>query len=529
MFLTHFRKLLPVAAFFLFGSVSVVLWQSQNHHQRELVFQHTEISAEQIRIRVEGLMKARMSSLEFLADRWVERVPPDFSKQRFSAFAHSFYTHYPGFTGINWIDPEGVIQWVYPEKENAMAKGKNVNHHDDPRYRQTFNRAKQHSGYVVTPCVELFQGGLGFDTFWLLTYDGKVQGYLNGVFEIKKIMNTCLARDILKNFWVRIFEADQLIYINEKEDDVGSQTNTLHAHREIHFPGKSWKLELEHKVTIYPTVIITNLWVLIFGLVISAILSLALHFLLERIVMYRKARDHAFHEISERKRAEEHIRNLSRQLMKAQEIERHRLARDLHDHLAQDLSVLKISLDTFFNDQPNALVDKKDRLSKLSKMVQQTIVEVRDLAYGLYSSELDQLGLVQAVHKLCEDFSVGSELRVDFFSAGMDEAKLDFDTEISLFRIIQEGLNNIKKHAHAAHVTVRLVPSYPNIILRIEDNGKGFDVRKRRESALSAKRMGIRSMEERAALLNGKMQIDSRLGQGTKIVIKVPFQEKTDG
>ena len=529
MFFTPFRKLLPVAAFLFFGSVAVVLWQSQNRHQRELVFRHTEISAEQIRIRVEGLMKARMASLEFLADRWVERVPPDFSRQRFSAFAQSFYAHYPGFTGINWIDPEGVIQWVYPEKENDGAKGKNVNHHDDSRYRQAFNRAKQHPGYAVSPCVELFQGGLGFDTFWLLTYDGKVQGYLNGVFTINRIMDTCLARDILQNFRVRIFEAGQLIYINEKKDDVDSQTNMLYAHREIHFPGKNWKLELEPKVAIYPSVINESLWFLIFGLVISAILSLVLHFLLERILMYRKARDHAFHEISERKRAEEHIRNLSSQLMKAQEIERHRLARDLHDHLAQDLSVLKISLDTFFNDQPDAPVDKKDRLSKLSTMVQQTIVEVRDLAYGLYSAELDQLGLIQAVSHLCEEFSIGSELQVDFFSAGMDESKLDFDSEISLFRIIQEGLNNIKKHADAAHATVRLVASYPDIIIRIEDNGKGFDVRKRRESALSAKRMGIRSMEERAVLLNGKMQIDSRLGQGTKIVIKVPFQEKTDG
>ncbi len=529
MFLAPSRKLLPIAAFLFFGSVAVVLWQSQNRHERELVFRHTEISAEQIRIRVEGLMKARMASLEFFADRWVERVPPDFSQQRFTAFAQSFYTFYPGFTGINWINPKGVIQWVYPEKENVRAKGKNVNNHDDSLYRQAFNKAKQSSGYSVTPSVELFQGNLGFDTFWLLTYDGKLQGYLNGVFEIKRIMDTCLAKDTLHNFRVKIFEAGQLIYINEKEDDVGSQIHTLIVHREIHFPGKSWKLELEPKVSIYPSVIISNLWVLIFGLGISAILSLVLYFLLERIAMVRKARDHAFHEISERKRAEEHIRNLSRQLMKAQEIERHRLASDLHDHLAQDLSALKIGLDTFFNDQPDAPVDKKDRLSKLSTIVQQTIVDVRELAYGLYSSALDQLGLIQAVSELCEEFNVESELHVDFFSAGMDELKLGFDTEISLFRIIQEGLNNIKKHADATHVTVRLVASYPDIILRIEDNGKGFDVRKLLESALSAKRMGIHSMEERAALLNGKMQIDSRPAQGTKIVIKIPLQEQTDG
>jgi signal transduction histidine kinase len=117
---------------------------------------------------------------------------------------------------------------------------------------------------------------------------------------------------------------------------------------------------------------------------------------------------------------------------------------------------------------------------------------------------------------------------VDFYSAGMKDLQLDFDTEINLYRLIQEGLNNIKKHAQAGHVVIRLVASSPNIILRIEDNGKGFDVERRLARSLKEKRMGLSSMEERVSLLEGKMNIRSRPSKGTKILIEVPCRERQD-
>jgi signal transduction histidine kinase len=108
----------------------------------------------------------------------------------------------------------------------------------------------------------------------------------------------------------------------------------------------------------------------------------------------------------------------------------------------------------------------------------------------------------------------------------MKDLKLDFDTENGLYRLIQEGLTNIKKHANADHVTIRLVP---NIILRIEDNGRGFDVQKRLATITKEKRMGIRSMEQRVKLLQGEMEILSRPMQGTKISIKIPYKDKKSG
>ena len=165
----------------------------------------------------------------------------------------------------------------------------------------------------------------------------------------------------------------------------------------------------------------------------------------------------------------------------------------------------------------------------MTRRVQGTIMAVRDLAYNLRPGNLEQLGLAQTLLEHCEEFSAKTGVRVDFSAAAIDELQLDFDTRITLYRLIQEGLNNVQKHADATDVTIRLVTSFPYIILRIEDNGRGFDVKNRLFSAANEKRMGLRSMEERAALLGGKMRIESRTRQGTKIFIEIPFKEKKGG
>lgn len=231
-------------------------------------------------------------------------------------------------------------------------------------------------------------------------------------------------------------------------------------------------------------------------------------------------------DITDLKHAEEHVRILSQQLIKAQENERQRIACDLHDNVAQDLSLLKISCETLFDDQSSPCGEIKQKTSKLSNILQRCILYVRDMAYDLQPPGLDQLGLVRTVYQYCEEFSKKNGIKIDFFAAGLDHLNISSDTEINLYRIIQEALWNIKKHANAENITIKLVASFPHIILRIEDDGIGFDIKNQFVAALKEKRMGLRSMEERVRLLNGKMRIRSRLNEGTKIVIEVPFKEK---
>jgi PAS domain S-box-containing protein len=229
-------------------------------------------------------------------------------------------------------------------------------------------------------------------------------------------------------------------------------------------------------------------------------------------------------DVTQRKQAQDQVQFLTHQLIKAQENERLKISRDLHDHIAQDLSTLKISLETLFKDQPTETIKK---LTQLSDILQRSIAAVRDMAYDLRPPGLDQLGLVKTLYLYCEDFSKSSAAEIDFAAAGVDELNLEYETEINIYRLIQEALNNIKRHADANRVTIRVVASSPDIVIRIKDNGKGFDVKSRRKQALKEKRMGLQSMVERVRLLQGKINIQSRPNKGTYIFIAIPLKEKT--
>ena len=232
-------------------------------------------------------------------------------------------------------------------------------------------------------------------------------------------------------------------------------------------------------------------------------------------------------DISDRKEAEEKIHRLSHELIRVQEIERQRISRELHDRVAQDLSTAKIVADRLSLPQMEPMPPEVGReVSKISGALQGAINTVRTLAYDLRPPVLDDMGLVQTIFQYCEEFSERTGLDIEFSSAGVETVKLDPDTEINVYRLIQEGLNNVKKHAEAHHVTVKLVKAFPNIILRIEDDGRGFDVNARRMASSSEKRMGLQSMEERVHLLQGKMEVQSCLNQGTKIAIRIPSREE---
>jgi len=231
-------------------------------------------------------------------------------------------------------------------------------------------------------------------------------------------------------------------------------------------------------------------------------------------------------DISERKRNESRIQQLSQQLLKAQETERQMISCELHDRVAQDLSASKIECDMLFKNEPTLDAPAKAKLLEISKRLQGSINAIRDLSYDLQPPTLAEMGLLKALEIYCEEFSNQFGRKVDFQSAGLNLFKLDADTEIHLYRLVQEGLNNIRKHADSEKAVVRLLGLFPNIILRIEDTGKGFDVKARELALGDEKRMGLRSMKERVNMLGGQMTIQSNPMQGTKIYIKIPFQEQ---
>lgn len=231
-------------------------------------------------------------------------------------------------------------------------------------------------------------------------------------------------------------------------------------------------------------------------------------------------------DITELKEAQKKIQDLSRQILSAQEIERQRIARDLHDNVAQNLSSLKILFQTLLAGGSVPSKENKEKAKNITEIIQLCIRDVRNMSYDLCPPELDQLGLAKAVEQFSNLFSTREKIEIDLKIHGLNENLLSPDININLYRLVQESLNNIKKHADATRVNILMISSFPDIIIRIEDNGKGFDVEDRKTAALKEKRMGLENMIERVSLLGGEISIKSQANKGTRIDIIIPYKEK---
>jgi signal transduction histidine kinase len=299
-------RILPFAAFLFFSSISLVLWQMQIAYERVTLQRHTATTSQQLQIRIEGLVKSRLAALNLLADRWVERVPPDFSQERFMAFSEALFRHYPGFAAINWIDSQGNLQWSYAgDPRETPVVSKNLHHHPTPGYRESFEKARQGLEPSITPTVEIEQGKTGFEVFIPLLHDNSIQGYLNGVFWVEQIICASLPDYLLYDFSIRIFEEDRLVYSSEEAQRASAQAG---EQRDIILGERKWQLELERKRDLGSAIYSHNLTFLTFGLLLSAGLSMLFHLLLKKMEMYRKSRDEAIHEVRERAKAEKALR-----------------------------------------------------------------------------------------------------------------------------------------------------------------------------------------------------------------------------
>ncbi len=230
--------------------------------------------------------------------------------------------------------------------------------------------------------------------------------------------------------------------------------------------------------------------------------------------------------IVEARRAEEHLQTLSRELLRAQEMERQRLARELHDDVAQSLGMLKIGLESLECKEDGSEFVLNQQLQELSAHVGGIIDSVRRLSYALLPPGLAQLGLVSTLFRFCEEFSSRTDIPVDFRAEGMDRMKPDFEFQINIYRIVQEALSNVRRHAKASHVDVKLIASYPSVLLRVEDNGQGFKLEPAYGDGLHERHLGLWSMGERVRLLGGTLHIRTAMGKGTKILVDIPHWRK---
>jgi signal transduction histidine kinase len=232
-------------------------------------------------------------------------------------------------------------------------------------------------------------------------------------------------------------------------------------------------------------------------------------------------------QILEARRAKAQVEQLSRELIKAQESERQRIARELHDKAAQDLSLLKIELETLHVQHEPLPRGLQSHVTRLVAQTTAIIGEIRNISYALLPPDLELLGLASAAFRLCEEFEVRHAVAMEFSADGMSTLRLDFETQINLYRILQEALANIRKHSCATHARVRLVASHPCVILRIEDNGVGFDQAAPPTFGPDGRRrLGLLSMRERARLLGGVFRLRTEPGKGVRLMVEAPAKTR---
>jgi len=212
---------------------------------------------------------------------------------------------------------------------------------------------------------------------------------------------------------------------------------------------------------------------------------------------------------------------LSGLLITAQEKERSRLASEIHDDFSQRLALLALGLENA-EEAIDASPDEAIRqVHDLLNSAGEIGADLHTLSHRLHSSTLERLGLVPGVSALCKEFAIQHGIEVDFLAEGIPRS-VHPDSSLCVFRIVQEGLRNLKKHSGAARARVRLRMGVDRLVVTIRDEGVGFDVRE-----LGNKEgLGIRSMEERAYLLGGRFKVHSEPGKGTEIEASVPVQPR---
>ena len=227
-------------------------------------------------------------------------------------------------------------------------------------------------------------------------------------------------------------------------------------------------------------------------------------------------------DITERKLAEAALANVSRQLIEAQEQERSRIGRELHDDIVQRLILLALQLQQLHK---GGLIspEVRSRMGEIQKQILELATDIQSLSHELHSAKLQYLGITAAMRGFCQEFAEQQKVEIDFQAHDLP-SPLSPDVSLCLFRVLQEALHNSAKHSGVRQLEVRLWGTSDEIQLIVKDSGAGFD----REAAKESRGLGLISMEERLKLVTGTLSIESQPKCGTTIRARVPLSSGSD-
>jgi PAS domain S-box-containing protein len=224
-------------------------------------------------------------------------------------------------------------------------------------------------------------------------------------------------------------------------------------------------------------------------------------------------------DITDRKLAEDVLTNMSRKLVEAQEQERARIARELHDDINQRIAMLAVELEQL-QDSPSEV---RSRVEELRKHVTEISKDVQGLSHELHSSKLEYLGAVGGMKSWCKEFGERRGIQIEFKSTQL-ETSVAPEVGLCLFRVLQEALHNAAKHSGVRRIEVQLREDSGEIHFVVSDLGRGFDL----ETAMRGRGLGLASMQERVRLVDGTIEIQSKPMGGTTVHVRVPLRSEQD-
>lgn len=223
-----------------------------------------------------------------------------------------------------------------------------------------------------------------------------------------------------------------------------------------------------------------------------------------------------------RKQAEDARSSVSYKVIEAEERERQRIARDLHEDIGQRLTMLALEIEQLKLDPPNA-VDMPSRVDTLRKQNLEILTDVKTLAHELYSPRLECIGISGVMKSFCRDLGNQKRVEIDFKSDDL-ASRLPPDISLCLFRVLQEALHNAEKHSGVRQFDVRLNETSNEIHLLVSDRGVGFNL----ETTKTSQGLGLNRMQERLKLVNGSFSVNSQPKRGTTIHARIPLSLGSD-
>ena len=513
---------ISLAAFLGLALITVWVWRDQMDRQVQLLSRHAEDVAFQASRRLQVFVESHLKMATVFARRWSSHEARDFSRTRFEEFATVVLDEWPGFFALTLVSPQHDL-WTMPP---------GVNHVDDVarlREQRFFSPpgndvTARLSAPFTSPCDQV--------TFFAalpLRRDEADLGWLLLQFRAESLVDESFHERMRSefNFLVEDRAGPVHRFVPDGEAWVDGQ-RALARRTTFSLRDREWALTVVPRRRVLATLGWTaNAAVPALGFPLAVVLSYLVWLLLCRVDLLRAAHDRAVREVDERRRAETALQasearhaQLAGKALMAQEEERSRLSRELHDELGQILTALRLEMGLLAKALGPLPETSRAVVDNAAGLVERSAEELRRICRGLRPPLLDDLGLEPALQTLTHEFAerTGITVHADLDGTLSDER---FPPEIALatYRIMQEALNNVSRHASTHEVSVSLFRTPEELQLSVEDRGLGFSP----ETLSPQQSCGIEGMRERARLVAGILSVTSAPGQGTRVVFRVPI------